>query len=167
MFAMAPVDAVRRLFYPAAECQTSTLEKVEQLWNGVCTVPRMQQSIGKRHLISKIQSLSQQTLLRMAGRQRAERTAEIATFSIGGVDTNPSAELLQHVYAGPPVRRVHHQLHRPVRLEHAAQGGKPRIGVCEVMENSGTHDLIEVHPQVTYLFDGQLVNRNFSACIFL
>src|ERR1700739_1478064 len=84
----------------------------------------------------------------MSRRQRAERTDKIMNISIRGMDAGPLAELLQHVNASSPVRRVDHDMRRPVRLEHAAQGAKPCLGVCEVMENAGANHLIEAHPQI-------------------
>src|SRR5271163_3935502 len=106
----------------------------------------------------KIWRLAEQGFQRMSGRQRVESTGEILNFGVSSFDTNPSAELLQHINAGSSVRRVHHEVHRPVPLECTPQSSEARIGVGEMMENPGTHDLIETHPQVANLLDGQLVH---------
>src|SRR5579862_2413454 len=118
----------------------------------------MQQSIGKRRLISKIWSLRQQTLQGMTGWQRAERTSELWNVFRRGMDARSPAELLQHVDTGPPVRRVHHQVQGPIRLEHSAKSGETRIRVGEVMQNSRTHDLIETHPKIVNSLDSDLVD---------
>ena len=54
--------------------------------------------------------------------------------------------LLQHVDAGPPVRRIQHQMHGSVRFEDPTQGCEPGIRICEMMENSGADNLIEACP---------------------
>jgi len=126
----------------------------------------MQQSIRKRRFASKVRSLLQQGFQRMSGRQRAERSSDITNVNIRGMATDSPAELLQHVDARPSVRRIHHEMHRPVRLEHAAQGAKPHVGVCEVMENSGAHDLIEAHPQIVYSLYRDLVDLKIFQVVF-
>src|SRR5208282_825141 len=102
----------------------------------------------------------------MPGRQRAERTDEITNFRIGGMDANPSAELLQHIDASPSIRGVHHEMHRSFRFEHAAQSTQSCIRVGEMMENPGAHDLVEIHPQVVYALDGKLTNLKIFQVVF-
>ena len=78
-----------------------------------------------------------------------------------------SAEFLQHVDAGPSVRRVHHEMHRSaVRVEHTAQSAEPRIGLREMMENPGADDLIEAHFQVAYPLDGKLADLEIVQVVF-
>ena len=46
-----------------------------------------------------------------------------------------------------PYGRIHHQMHGTVRLQHLTQRGKPRVGVREMMQNTGADDLIEAGPR--------------------
>src|SRR5262245_34357468 len=94
----------------------------------------------------------------MSLRQCAECTDEIPDLSLVGMDTDPFAEFLQHVYARPSVWRIYHKHHAPCRIEHTAQRTKASIGICKMMQDSRTNDLIETHPQVTYLFDSKLMD---------
>ena len=80
--------------------------------------------------------------------------------------TDPSAELLHHIDAGPPVRRIHHEVHRAVRFEDFAQSAEPRIGIRKMMENTGADDLIEARSQVTYPLDGKLVDLEIVQVVF-
>src|SRR4029077_2160870 len=74
---------------------------------------------------------------------------------------------LQHIDAGPSVRRIHHEMHRStIRFEHAAQSAEPRIGVRKMMENPGADNLIEAHFQVTYLLDGKLTDLEIVQVVF-
>ena len=91
----------------------------------------------------------------MTGRQRPERSDEIADVLIGSTDADPSAELLQHIDARASVRRIHHEMHCAVRLEDVAQSCEPGIRVREMMENSGADDLIEARLQIVCTLDGQ------------
>jgi|GEM_PF-4685608 len=102
----------------------------------------------------------------MAGWQRCERRDEIADLLIGSMDTYPSTEFLKHIDASPSVRRIHHEMHRTVRFEHAAQNSEPRIGVREMMENPGADNLIEAHFQVTYPLDGKLADLEIVQVVF-
>src|SRR5882724_2927619 len=94
----------------------------------------------------------------MAGWQHCERSDEIPDLLIVGMDADPSAEFLQHIDASPAVRRIHHEMHRAVRFQYAAQSAEARIGVRKMMENPGADNLIEAHIQVTYLLDGKLAD---------
>ena len=114
----------------------------------------------------EVRGLAQQVLQRVSGRQRLERSDEIPNLVISGTDTDPSAELLQHVDAGPSVRRIDHELHRALRLEHAAQSAEPRIGVREMMENTGADDLVEGRLQLACPLDGQLVDLEIVQFVF-
>ena len=87
-------------------------------------------------------------------------------FSIGGMNTDSSAKILQHIDTGPSVRRVHHEVHRPVGFEHGAQGSEARIRILEMVENSGAHDLIEARLQVAYTLDWQLVDLEIVQAVF-
>src|SRR6267143_4883243 len=102
----------------------------------------------------------------MSGRQRAERADKIPNFHIGGMDTDPSAELLQHINTGPSVGRVHHEMHRSVRFEHAAQSAESRIRVGEMMQNPSAHDPIEAHLQVVYPLDGKRMDLKIFQIVF-
>ena len=126
----------------------------------------MQQRVGERRLLAEIRGLAQQIFQRMAGWQRCERSDEIADLLIVGMDADPSAELLQHIDAGPPVRRIHHEMHRAVRFEHAAQSAEPRIGIREMMENPGADNLIEARFQIAYPLDREAGGPgDCSSCI--
>ena len=86
---------------------------------------------------------------------------------IGGADADPPAELLQHIDAGPSVRRIHHEMHRSaVRFEHAAQSAEPRVGIREMMEHAGTHDLIEARLQFARPLDGKLADLEIVQVVF-
>src|SRR5271155_2836937 len=110
---------------------------------------------------------AQQAFERMSGRQRTERSDKIPNVTIVGADADPSAEFLQHIDASPAVRRVNHEMHRSVRFEHAAQGAEAGIGIREMMENPGAHNLIEAHPKMVYLLDGKLVDVEILEVVFL
>ena len=103
----------------------------------------------------------------MAGWQRCERSDEIPNLLIVGMDADPSAEFLQHIDAGPSIRRIHHEMHRAtVRFEHAAQSSEPRIGVRKMMEHPGADNLIEAHFQVAYPLDGKLADLEIVRSYF-
>src|SRR4030095_12639867 len=92
----------------------------------------------------------------MSMRQRGERGNEVPNLFMGGLDADPAAELLQHINAGPPVRRIHHEMHRAIRFEHAAQGSESRIGIWKMMKNPGADDLIEGRLQFVCPLNGKL-----------
>src|SRR6266436_4727355 len=102
----------------------------------------------------------------MSRRQFAERTDEISNFRIGGMDTDPSAELLQHVDPRPSVGRIHHEVHGSVRFEYAAESTEARIRVGEMVENARAHNLIKARPQVAHLVDGHLVDLKIFQVVF-
>src|SRR5262245_689718 len=102
----------------------------------------------------------------MTGWQRCERRDEIPNLLIVGMDADSSAELLKHIDASPPVRRIHHEMHRAVRFQHAAQSSEPRIGVREMMENPGADNLIEVRFQLVYPLDGKLADLEIVQVVF-
>ena len=102
----------------------------------------------------------------MSGWHRSERSDEIANLLIGGTDAEPSAEFLQHIDASPPVRRIHHEVHRAVRFEHAAQSAEPRIGIREMMENPGADNLIEARFQLVYPLDRELADLEIVSIVF-
>ena len=86
--------------------------------------------------------------------------------SSGGTDADPSAELLQHIDAGPSVGRIHHQMHGSVRFEHAAQSCESGIGIREMMENSGADNLVEGRPQLVDTIDGKLMDLKIAQVVF-
>ena len=90
---------------------------------------RVQQRVGQRPLLPEVRRVAQQARQRMPRRQLLERGDEIAYLVVRGRDADQPAELLQHVDAGPSVRRVHHEVHRAVRLEHVAQRAQRRVGI--------------------------------------
>ncbi len=110
--------------------------------------------------------MGQQGLQRMSRRQCAERADQLPNFSVGGMHTDPSAELLQHVDASSSVRRVHHEMHGSIRFERAAQSAQARIRVGKMMKNAGAHDLIEAHPQVVHSLDIKMVNLQIRQVVF-
>src|SRR5579872_3875330 len=110
--------------------------------------------------------MGQQGLQRMSRRQCAERADEILNFSVAGMHTDPSAELLQHVDAGSSIRCVHHEMHHTVGFECVVQSTQARIRVDEMMKNAGAYDLIETHPQVVHSLDVELVNLQIRKVVF-
>src|SRR5579872_50086 len=110
--------------------------------------------------------MGQQGLQRMSRRQCAERADEILNFSVAGMHTDPSAELLQHVDAGSSIRCVHHEMHHTVGFECAAQSTQARIRVDEMMKNAGAYDLIETHPEVVHSLDVKSVNLQIRKVVF-
>ena len=94
----------------------------------------------------------------MSGWQRLESSDEVPDFRVGRTDTQAPTEVLQHVYAGPAVRRIHHEMHGPVRFEHAAKSSEPRIGVGKMMEYPGADDVIEAPLQLVYPVYGELMD---------
>src|SRR5208282_6948132 len=111
----------------------------------------MQKSIGKSRLFLKVRRLAQQVFQRMSRWQRLECGDEISDLLIGSPDTDSSAELLQQIDAGPSVRCIHHEMHRSVRFEHAAQSSESCIWVSKMMENPGAHNLIEARSKILHL----------------
>ena len=91
-----------------------------------------------------------------------ERSDEIPNLLPGGTDAEPSAELLQHIDASPPVRRIHHEVHRAVRFEYTAQSAEPRIRIREMMENPGADNLIEARFQLVYPLDRELADLEIA-----
>ena len=118
----------------------------------------MQQGICQRRLLPEVRRLPQQSRQRMPGRQRGERDDEIADLIVGGRDPYAAAELLQHVDARPSVRRIHHQVHGAFRVEHVAQRREGRVGIGEMVQDAGAHDLVERHSQLADAIDRQLVD---------
>src|SRR5262245_38952280 len=102
----------------------------------------------------------------MAAWQHCERGDEIADLLIVGMDANPFAEFLQHIDAGPPIRRIHHEMHRAFRFKHPAQSSEPRIGVGKMMKNPGADYLIEARFQIVYPIDGELVDLEIVQVVF-
>ena len=90
--------------------------------------------------------------------QRLESGDEVLELRVGSTDTHAPTEVLQHVDAGPAVRRIHHEMHGPVRFEHAAKSSEPRIGVGKMMEYPGADDVIEASSQLVYPIDGELMD---------
>src|SRR4029077_6534067 len=103
----------------------------------------------------------------MAGWQRFERRDEIADLLIVGMDADPSAEFLQHIDAGPSVRRIYHEKHRStVRFEHAAQSSEPPIGVRKMMKNPGADNLIEARFQFVDALERKLADLEIVQVVF-
>src|SRR5262245_27810363 len=94
----------------------------------------------------------------MPGWQRLESGDEVPNLWVGRTDTHAPTEVLQHVDAGPAVRRIHHEMHGPVRFEHAAKRSEPRIGVGKMMEYPGADDVIEAPLQLMYPIEGKLID---------
>src|SRR4030095_15836094 len=95
-----------------------------------------------------------------------ERSDEIPNLLLSFTDAEPSAELLQHIDAGPPVRCIHHEVHRAVRFEYAAQSAEPRIRIREMMEHPGADNLIEARFQLVYPLDRKLADLEIAQMIF-
>src|SRR5262245_39150759 len=90
--------------------------------------------------------------------QRLESSDEVPNLRVACPDTYAPTELLQHVDAGPAVGRIHHEVHRPARFEHAAQSSESRIGVGKMMEYPGADDVIEAPLELVDQIDGKLMN---------
>src|SRR5215831_4915547 len=127
----------------------------------------MQKRVGKPSLVPEIRSLAQQIFQRMPVWQRLKRSDEIANLSVRSMNTYASTELLQHVDAGPSVRRIYHEMHRAVRFEHTAESSEPRIRVGKMMENSRADNLIEGLFQLAHPIDGKLVDLEIIQVVFL
>ena len=83
-----------------------------------------------------------------------------------GMNAEPAAELLQHIDAGPSVRRIHHEMHRAIRFEHIAQSSESGIGVRQMMQHPGADDLIETRREFTGPLDGELAGpKDYSVGI--
>ena len=118
-------------------------DEIEELWNRIRAILRMEKCIGECRLLLKIWSLTQQAFQRMTRWQHSKRGDEVTDPFVCRVDAGPPAELLQHIDTGPAVRRIDHQVHCAVLLEDAAQSREAGVGVLEVMKNSGADNLIE------------------------
>src|SRR3954452_12702029 len=118
----------------------------------------MQKSVGKCRRIPEIGGLTHQDFKRMSVRQCLERNDEISDCPITGRDIDPFTEFLQHVDAGPPVRSIHHELHRSIWLEHTAQCLEADIRVPKMMQNPCTNNLIKALLQLVGPFNRQLSN---------
>ena len=103
----------------------------------------MQQRVGQRGLLPKVRSIAQQASERMLRRQFLERSDQRANSVVRGGNSDQAAELLDHVDAGPAVRRVHHEVQRAVGREHVAQRPQRRVGIFEMVQHARAHDLIE------------------------
>src|SRR5262245_55619733 len=94
----------------------------------------------------------------MPGWQRPESGDEVPDLRVGSADTHAPTEVLQHVDAGPAVRRIHHEMHGTVRFEHAAKSSEPGIGVGKMMEHPGADDVIEALLQLMHPINGELID---------
>src|SRR5580698_4923006 len=115
----------------------------------------------------KIRRLAQQAFKRVPGRQCTQRALQIANVCIRGTNTDSSAEILQHINAGPSVRRVHHQVHGSVWFKYVAQSLEACVRVGEMVKNPGAHNLIEAHSQVAYSLKGEAVDLEIFQVVFL
>ena len=156
---------VGRLSHPAAEREPGAADEVQKLRHRIRAILRVQQGVGQRRLLPEVRSLAQQARQRMCGRQRRETDDEIPDLVIGGTDADTAAELLQHVDAGPPVRGIHHQMHRAVRVEHVAQTPEGRLRVGEMVQNARAHDLVEGQTQLADALDRQLVDLEIGQAV--
>lgn len=79
---------------------------------------------------AEIRSLAQPARQRVVRRQGLERGQQLGDFAFGHAEADAPAELVQHIDATAPVGRIHHQMHRSVRLEYAPQGAQAgsRVG---------------------------------------
>src|SRR3954464_5815860 len=127
----------------------------------------MQKSVGKCRRIPEIRGLAHQDFQRMSVRQCLERNDEISNCPITKRDIDPLTEFLQHVDAGPPVRRIHHELHRSIWLEHIAQCLESPIRVPKMMQNPRPNNLIKALLQLVRPFNRQLSNTKILQIVFL
>jgi hypothetical protein len=119
----------------------------------------VQQGVGQCRLLPEVRGVAQQACQRMCGWQRAERDDEIPNLAVGGLDADTATEFLQHVNARPSVRRIHHEVHGPVRVEHVAQCPERCLRVREMVQNARAHDLIERQLQIADPIDRELMDR--------
>jgi hypothetical protein len=94
----------------------------------------------------------------MPGGQCLEGSDKVANFQLRWADPDPATILLQHIDACPSIWRIHHEMHRPIRFEHASQRFEPCIRVHKMMENPGAHNLIKARLQISDPLDGELVD---------
>src|SRR4029077_8685720 len=83
---------------------------------------------------------------------------QLTNVAVRGLEPDAPAELLQHVDPAPPIGCIYHEVHRAVRLEYAAQGAEPRIGVAKVMQHAGADNLIKACRKISRLLERQLVD---------
>src|SRR6516162_785592 len=103
----------------------------------------MEERIRKAGLAAEIRRLLQQPGQRMGCGQSLEGQQELTDVAFGRTKADAPAELLQHIDAAAPVRCIHHEMHRALRLEHAAQRTQPRGRVRQMMQYPGADDLVE------------------------
>src|SRR5262245_54989071 len=118
----------------------------------------MQERIGECGLLPEVRGLAQQSFQRMPRWQRLESSDEVPNLRVGCTDTHAPTEVLQHVDSGPAVGRIHHEVHRPARFEHAAQSSESSIGVGKMLEYPGADDLIEAPLQLVDPIDRELMD---------
>ena len=126
----------------------------------------MEQRIGECGRIGEILGLPRHTGDRMIGRQRPDHAAQVAELGFRGGDAEQAAILLHQVDSGAPVCGIDHQVHGAVRRKHAAQRSKAKIGVGQVMEHTGTDDLVEHLVEFPDRFDRQLMKIEVSQAVF-
>src|SRR6516225_5974778 len=100
----------------------------------------MEECIRKTGLTAEIRSLLQQSRQRMSGGQSLEGQQELTDVAFGRTKADASAELLQHIDAAAPVRCIHHEMHRALRLEPAAQSTQPDGRVGQMMQYPSADD---------------------------
>jgi hypothetical protein len=82
------------------------------------------------------------------------------------LNTDPPAEFLEHIDASPPVWRVHQKKQRSAGFEQTAQNAEARVGVFQVMEDSGANNLIEARIQFVSPLDWKLVELEILQVVF-
>src|SRR5438270_11791830 len=97
--------------------------------------------------------------------QSAESGGELPNTALGIADANAPTEFLHHIDAGASVRRIHHEEHRAVRLEHVSQSPKSSDRVGEVMQYPRAHDVIEARLQFSCSLDRQQVKLEISELV--
>jgi hypothetical protein len=152
----ATARQVRRLLEPAAEGHAAAAEPGVQIRDAVRTIQRVQQRIRHRIRPAEVLAPAQHAADRVVGRQRFERGAEFPQVRFGGGDAEHAAVLLHHVDAGTAVRRVDHQVHGALRAKHIAERTQTDIGIREVMQHPGAHNLIERAPEGLDVLDREL-----------
>ena len=118
---------------------------------------RVQQRVGERRFLPEVGRLAQQVASGCPGGSAPSATTSRGSF-VRRADAEPLAELLQHVDAGPPIGRVHHEVHRAVGLEHVAQRAQPRIRIGEMVQHAGADDLVERLPELADALDRELMD---------
>ena len=137
------LSQVGSLLDPAAEGHAAALEPRIELRNGVGAIVGMKQCVCQGVGMIDVDRPAHHAGDRMGRRQLLERVAKLSQVRVRGSDPEQATVLLHHVDAGPPVQRVHHQVHRPLRTQDIAKGTQADVGIGQMVKHSGADHLVE------------------------